>query len=131
MEFIFTGLDEDLSIINTSLFDPFCSISSTNVFHFVHSGHLPNHLDVSYPHSWHTYFVFIFAIYKSPLIYYCLFNFNISIVYYVNYYKIKNFASLISPTMYPCSHYGYIRCSKMSFFTFVNLLILLIFIYYL
>ena len=47
IEFIFKGLDEDLSIINTSLLNPFCSTSSTNVFHFEHSGHLPNHLDVS------------------------------------------------------------------------------------
>ena len=25
----------------------------------------------------------------------------------------KRFASLISPTIYPCYRYGYIRCSKM------------------
>ena len=42
----------------------------------------------------------------------------------------KKFASLISPTIYPCYRYGYIRCSKMSFFTFIKLLILLIFIGY-
>ena len=42
----------------------------------------------------------------------------------------KKFASLISPTIYPCYRYGYIRCSKMSFFTFIKLLISLIFIGY-
>ena len=48
--FIFTGLDdEDLSIRKTSFLEFFCSISSTNVFHFVHSGHFPSHLLVSYP----------------------------------------------------------------------------------
>ena len=49
IEFILTGLDEDLSIIKTSFLVLFWSISSTNVFHFVHSGHLPSHLAVSYP----------------------------------------------------------------------------------
>ena len=28
----------------------------------------------------------------------------------------KKFASLISPTIYPCSRYGYIRCSKYHFY---------------
>ena len=45
---IVTFSPDDLSIINTSfLLILFCSISSTNVFHFVHSGHFPNHFDVS------------------------------------------------------------------------------------
>ena len=34
-------------------------------------------------------------------------------------YINKKFASLISPTIYPCSRYGYIHCSK-SFLLIIN-----------
>ena len=66
IEFILIGFESDLLITKTSFGDFFSSISSTNVFHFVHSGHFPNHLLVSYPQDWHTYFVLIFAIFIHP-----------------------------------------------------------------